>query len=63
MSTAAQDVLDAFERLTQDEQRAVASVILRNAGVLDYAPLDDETLSRIADETFQEYDVCEPAGH
>jgi hypothetical protein len=55
MNTPVQDVIEAFPRLTPDEQRVVASVILRSLAELDDPPLDDEALAQIADESFREY--------
>ncbi len=59
MRTAVQDVLHAFQRLSPDEQREAAAVILRCVAELDYPPLDDEALAQIADLSFQEYDARE----
>ncbi|HEV3164215.1 MAG TPA: hypothetical protein VGZ22_09295 [Isosphaeraceae bacterium] len=61
MSVAVRGILDAFERLSVDEQREVAAEILRRTRETEYPPLDDDTLTRIADETFLEYDVREAA--
>lgn len=63
MSTAAEYVLEAFEKLSPEERREVASVILRHVGELEFPPLDDEAMAQLADETFQEYDAREAARH
>jgi len=56
---AVQSLLHAFDRRSKDEHREVASEILRRKLQLDYPPLNDETLSRPADETFLELNVRE----
>jgi hypothetical protein len=56
MSSAAQALIDAFDQLTSQERGEVAGEILRRAADADYPPLDDETIDRIADESFLEYD-------
>src|SRR5207253_2090222 len=61
MSTAVRGILDTFEHLSGDEQREVAAEVLRRTRDMEYPPLDEETLARIADETFLEYDVREAA--
>jgi len=61
MLTSAQDILDAFQRLTQEEQRVVVAAILRGTGDSECPPLNEEALALIADETFQEYDARESA--
>jgi len=50
MRAAAQSLLHAFDRLSKDEQREVASEILGRILQIDYPPLDGETLSRRTDE-------------
>jgi hypothetical protein len=59
MSSAVQSLIDAFDQLTGDERREAAYEILRRAQLTDNPPLDDETIDRIADESFREYDVRE----
>jgi hypothetical protein len=61
MTASAKDLLDTFDRLSGEERREAVSEILRRAVPLDYPPLDDETLARIADEAFLEYDAREAA--
>jgi hypothetical protein len=60
MSTV-QHLVEAFHRLTPDEQREAAAMILRSVVDLDYPPLDDEALAQIADQSFQEHDAREAA--
>jgi len=59
MSIAVRGLLDAFERLSTDEQREAVCEILRRVRDWEYPPLDDETIDRIADESFLEYDARE----
>ncbi len=60
MSTAAGELLKAFETLPPDEQYSVATAILRRLPDLEYGPFTDEELSAIAEETLIEID-CEEA--
>jgi len=53
MSPSVQNVLEAFQRLTEDEQRELASAILRGVTELDEPPLNDEALTMIAEESFR----------
>ena len=53
------ELLGAFDRLTETDQREFLVEILRRTGELEFPPLDDETLTRIADESFLEYDARE----
>ena len=62
MSGAVQDLLLAFERLTDDERREAAAEILSRTRDPNLRPLDDETIDRIADESFREYDAREADG-
>ncbi len=59
MSTSVQQVLEAFQRLTPEEQREAATVLIRNVADPVTLSWDDETLALIADQSFQEYDACE----
>ncbi|MGC1721054.1 MAG: hypothetical protein WA746_18885 [Isosphaeraceae bacterium] len=59
MSTAVRLVLEAFERLGASDKREVLDEIIRRSRDLDWPPLDDETIDRIADEAFLEYDLRE----
>ena len=61
MSTSAQLVLESFDRLSSSEKREVVDHILRRTRELDWPPIDDETIDRIADESVLEYDLREAA--
>jgi predicted RNase H-like HicB family nuclease len=60
-SAAIQSILNAFDLLSADEQREAAYEILRRTRELELPPLDDETIDRLADESFREYDAREAA--
>jgi len=60
-SDGVQGLFGAFDRLTADEQREAAFEILRRTRELELPSLDDETIDRIADESFLEYDIREAA--
>jgi hypothetical protein len=59
MSSAVQAIIDAFDRLSSQERHEAVDEILRRAKNTDYPPVDDETINRIAEETFLEYDAGE----
>lgn len=59
MSTAVQQLLEAFQVLTLEERTEAAAVIIRSVAGLVSPPLDDEALAQIADQSFQEYDARE----
>ena len=59
MTTEVQAILDSFERLAEPAKRELASEILRRTLVFDDAPLSDDELAAIADETFLELDRIE----
>jgi len=59
MGTTAHLVLESFDRLSSPEKREVLDEILRRVRDVDWPPLDDETIDRIADEAFLEYDLRE----
>ena len=56
-----QSLIMAFDRLSEGQQRAFAVEVLRRTHDLKWPPLDDETIDRIADESFIEYDLREAA--
>ena len=56
-----QNLIMAFDRLTEGQQREFAAEVLRRARHLNWPPLDDETIDRIAEESFMEYDIREAA--
>ncbi|MGA9922128.1 MAG: hypothetical protein WBQ29_01925 [Isosphaeraceae bacterium] len=59
MSTTVRLVLESFERLGASDKREVLDEIIRRSRDLDWPPLDDEPIDRIADEAFLEYDLRE----
>jgi hypothetical protein len=61
MSTAVQEILIAFDRLTLEEQREAIAEILRRPSAGDYGDLSDDALVEIAAMTFQELDEREAA--
>ncbi len=61
MTAAVQQVLDSFERLREVERLEAASEILRRTAQLEFPPLDDETMDRLADEIFVMLDEQEAA--
>jgi hypothetical protein len=58
---AVQNLLSAFDSLTAEEQREAVSEILRRTSELELPPLDDDTIDRIAEESFLELDSREAA--
>jgi hypothetical protein len=56
-----QSLIMAFDRLSEGQQREFAVEVLRRTRDLKWPPLDDETIDRIADESFIEYDIREAA--
>jgi hypothetical protein len=60
-SDSVRELLGAFDRLTEPDQREFLTEILRRTGGLEFPPLDEETLTRIAEESFLEYDAREAA--
>ena len=56
-----QSLILAFDRLSEGQQREFAVEVLRRTRDLKWPPLDDETIDRIADESFIEYDLREAA--
>ena len=61
MSEPVRDLLGAFDRMAEPDQREFVSEILRRTKDLELPPLDEETINRIADESFLEYDIREAA--
>jgi len=59
MSVTGQFVIDFFDRLSSFEKVEVLDEIVRRSRDLDWPPLDEETIDRIADEAFLEYDLFE----
>jgi hypothetical protein len=61
MSAAVEGLLEAFDRLPEDERRVAVIEILKRVGQFDYPPLSDAALAQVADQSFQEYDAHEAA--
>jgi hypothetical protein len=61
MSEPVRDLLSAFDRLAEQDQRDFLWEILRRTKDLELPPLDEETINRIAEESFLEYDIREAA--
>jgi len=61
MSEAVQGLMMAFERLSSEEQHEAIAELFRRTRDLELPPLDDETIDRIADESFLDYDAREAA--
>ena len=56
MTTMTQHLLDAFDRLSAEEQQVVACGILRRMRDVDLPPLSDEELVLSAEALFLELD-------
>ncbi|MDB5352479.1 MAG: hypothetical protein JWN86_3726 [Planctomycetota bacterium] len=61
MTASVQQLLETFDRLSEPERLEAAAEILRRSSEPECSPLDDETLNRIAEESFREYDRREAA--
>jgi hypothetical protein len=61
MTSAVRQLLESFDRLSEDERREAASEMLKRAPDFDYPPLDDETVDRLAEEVFLALDAREAA--
>lgn len=61
MSGAVKQILEAFGQLSETERHEAVAEILRLSGELEYPLLDEETINRIAEESFLEYDRREAA--
>src|SRR4051812_40495113 len=59
MSTSVKGLLDTFNHLTLEEQWEAVCEILRRVRDMESPPLAYETVDRIADESFLEYDPRE----
>jgi hypothetical protein len=59
MSNSVRELLGAFDRLEEPDRQDFLSEVLRRTRDLKCAPLDDETIDRIADQSFVEYDIRE----
>lgn len=61
MSNAAQDILQGFHALPEEERFAVALEIWRSVEPTDYGDLSDEALTSIAEDAFLRMDAEEAA--
>jgi hypothetical protein len=61
MSSQTSALLEAFDALPTEEQRAFAVEFFRRAIPFDSGPLDDSETARAADETFKLLDAEEGA--
>ena len=61
MSIAVKGLLEAFERLSEPERREALDELLQWSIETGYGPLDEESMNRIAEESFLEYDRREDA--
>ena len=59
MSTTANEILDSFDHLAEDEKREVASEIIRRTRELELPPLTDDELALNAETLFLELDKRE----
>jgi hypothetical protein len=62
MTASAQQVLTSFDALSESERHVVAAEILRRVPMFEYRPLDDETMTQLADDLFLALDKQEEAG-
>jgi hypothetical protein len=51
-----QNILEAFNQLPRIEKHAIASEIKKQVALLNFSPITDETLTKIADALFGEHD-------
>ncbi len=59
MSSSPQDFLQSFDILPAAQQRMVFIELCRRAAQWESEPMDDDELTRAADELFQEFDERE----
>jgi hypothetical protein len=59
MTTAVKELLNRFERLSEQEQQEAARAILVRTAQMDSPELSDEQLTALADEAFLELDQRE----
>ena len=62
MTKAAQELIQSFEVLTEQEQREVMIELLRLPIEAAYQPLSDDDLRYSADQIFLDYDEREARG-
>ena len=56
MSTVVQFLLESFDHLASSDKRELLDAIIRRSRDLEWPPLEDDTINRIADDAFLEYD-------
>jgi hypothetical protein len=56
MKKSVENLLESFERLTEDAKREAAAEILKRSAKFKLPPLDDEALLEAADNIFLELD-------
>ena len=61
MTTAVENLLTNFDRLSESEKRDAIREILRRTRSLDFESLTDQELTALADVTFLELDERETA--
>lgn len=59
MTKTAQQLIDSFEALPEDEKHQVLAQLLRRLMETPYSTPTDEELIQVADLVFQEYDCRE----
>lgn len=52
MRNSVAELLDSFDRLSEDAKREIASEIMKRSAKLDLPPLSDDSLVEIADSVF-----------
>jgi hypothetical protein len=61
MSTAGAQLLETFDRLAPDDQRAISALIVQRAAQLDDGDVTDEELTASAARVFAMFDAEEDA--
>lgn len=59
VTQAVQDLVEAFDRLPEEDRRMATAVILRRSLAIANPSLDDDSLCQIADVCFQALDAEE----
>ena len=59
MQATSENILEAFNQLSEIEKHAIASEIIKQVALLDIPPVTDEALTEIADALFVEHDKTE----
>ena len=61
MTSAVQDLIESFERLSESERTSAVVEILRRAPRIDSPPIEDDEFLMVQVETFLELDAREAA--